>query len=342
MSKATRRFVGYTQQQMERLEATLAGRVVNRASPCSTFVDVLVMPAKKYAHGRFAGGAYSRGRYLEQLRLRRGDVFHMTPSDGALPTPAQRIGAAWYAGILFDHYGHFILESISRLTDARVIESDDPIVFLDVLKVGTLRPYMEGVLNWLGINPCRAVLVSEPLGVDRLTTIEPNFVSRDSINLQIRRVIQKPHKRLPRGLVYLSRSKLMRHRVVENEEAVEAMVTRLGGAVIHPQTLPFREQVELLDRAHTVIGVEGSALHTLMFASAPRRAITLSAGVPSLSFLLLDELSDRESVYMNALSDGDSMDRKKWCVTPALVGRLEKILTGSVERSAIEDIYGTD
>ncbi len=67
--------------------------------------------------------------------------------------------------------------------------------------------------------------------------------------------------------IWLSRRRHGGSHGITNEEEVEQVVTDLGYAVVHPQTLSFSEQVALMAGAEIIAGAYTSAIHNSMFAS---------------------------------------------------------------------------
>ncbi len=77
--------------------------------------------------------------------------------------------------------------------------------------------------------------------------------------------------------VYLSKTRLTAGvRRFANEAAVTAILAREGVRIVHPELLSFPEQVRLFARHRIVLGANGSAFHTLLFAPPGRRVIVLS------------------------------------------------------------------
>ncbi len=86
---------------------------------------------------------------------------------------------------------------------------------------------------------------------------------------------RKPGRDRKQNRIYLSRRKVSDawHNLL-NEEEVEQTMQALGFTVIHPQTLPIREQLAIYAEADVIAGQYSSALHNAMFS--PIGAVVIS------------------------------------------------------------------
>src|SRR5690606_30752701 len=53
------------------------------------------------------------------------------------------------------------------------------------------------------------------------------------------------------------------------------LLARRGWIIYHPQAHPVREQLEMLDRAAQIAGIEGSAFHTLLLLKQVRAKVQI-------------------------------------------------------------------
>ena len=75
--------------------------------------------------------------------------------------------------------------------------------------------------------------------------------------------------------VYVSRRRVdpKKKRLTLNEEALEAVFEKRGFEVLHPQELPFFEQIARMRACRLIAGCSGSALHQALFI--PRRSAVI-------------------------------------------------------------------
>jgi len=185
------------------------------------------------------------------------------------PIADHRSGEAIYGGILFRHFGHFLLESLARFWFISR-HPDLPIVWH--ARDAILRNWQVSIFELLGVEPSRFHLVTRPTSVQRILVPDPG--------LQIKGGMWSGHgNALGRFLIgptqgrriWLSRSLLRpdarlrsNHIKIANEDILEAELVRRGWEIVHPQHLTLPLQLAALKGAEIIAGIEGSALHLLM------------------------------------------------------------------------------
>jgi capsular polysaccharide biosynthesis protein len=210
----------------------------------------------------FTGGVYADGRFIEDSLLYRG-------KPAPLPQIRERLpGTYIYGGCLFGHFGHFIWESLSRLYAIRQCDLY-PILFLS--PNDAIYQMQKLFFKTLGIkNEIR--LAKLPSSVQNLvysspgSSIDPLFVADEQIEALAR--LHFPKENQGRK-VWLSRSRLKSGRIM-NEALIEAELEKKGYEIIHPETLPFREQVKLASTPDIVAGFAGSQFFSMLFAKEIR------------------------------------------------------------------------
>ena len=234
---------------------------------------------------RFTAGVFdSRGCFLPGSML---DRCHTT----APPAPASRHlkGVYLFGGYFFGHYGHFILESLSRAYAIAQCKPEIPVLFMTTRKEVDARS--QNIFNTLGIRN-QILLVHEPTTVDTLLFSEagcgllPPRITPEQL-AALGTVAVAPSKEGKK--IWLSRSYLSLLGGITNEEAMENNIASLGYEIIHPERLAFLEQVHLVASASVVAGFDGSAFYTGLFAKKVHgrfiicnRRATIPAEIPIL------------------------------------------------------------
>ena len=277
--------------------------------------DAHLDPLIPLGQWKFRGGVYSRGEFVGELSVRRGSrstEIQFATAAGAIRKPESRLEVAWFGGIHFGHFGHFLLETLARVQSREVVQSPEPIVFFNPWGAARLQPFMEGAFRHLGISLDRILLCNAPLEIGTLHVQEPTFQLNGFIKVSARNVLQRQicsdHKQS--GIVYLARSnaKVLR-RVLEEEEFQRQLEFSALGEVVHPERLSFADQVECMRRSDVVSGCEGSAFHTLMFVEGMRTSLMFCANLPSLNYFLCDEVIDGNAIYVSCCASLDRPER---------------------------------
>lgn len=210
----------------------------------------------------FTGGVYADGKFLEDSLPDRGKPAQSPEIQQHLP------GTYIFGGCLFSHFGHFIWESLSRLHAIRQC-NNYPILFISpndkVFNVQKMFLKTIGVKNDI-------LLVKVPTSVKNLiyslpgSSINPLFITDEQRDAMSCLNFQKENNGVK---IWLSRSMINSGKIV-NERYIEEELEKIGYKIIHPETLPLREQVRLVSTSSIVAGFDGSQFFSFLFANAIR------------------------------------------------------------------------
>ena len=231
---------------------------------------------------RFVGGIVdAAGCPHEPSHLtRRGIMLQAaSPAD----TVRTRCPGRWlYGGIWFDHYGHFLLETLSRAW--HLADLPGPVVFHRPPDrpggpiATTLTAWQEELVTALLGTPSRIHFVTTTMEFEELVVADSGCVlgercTKDqaaALAMIGTRITAAPARaeRNDRKL-WLSRSALTRGRVV-GERDFEIDLAAAGFEVVHPESMPLAAQIRAFDEARLVAGFTGSAFHTALLAGRRR------------------------------------------------------------------------
>jgi hypothetical protein len=263
--------------------------------------NALVMPLRGTLD-RFLGGVFQDGRCLEQsLLYRHGQLFGLPagPAEvaAALADPAtDRLeGDYLFGGYLFRHYGHFLIETLSRLYALQAADPGLPVIFSSTHRA--VMPWQKALFRLLGLRG-GIVLLTRPTLVERLILAAPGFILPDTaLPEQIRALGTVPAPPLTGRKVWLSRGMHIGGGLV-NERELFPGLQKKGWEIVDPQFLPVRRQIELLACCAHVAGLDGSAFHTALLAREIRGVFHIfflrSAGVPYTSIARFKGFAQRE------------------------------------------------
>jgi hypothetical protein len=84
------------------------------------------------------------------------------------------------------------------------------------------------------------------------------------------------------GNLFISRAKWAPNKRSDSTEHLEAQCLDLGISVIHPETASLVEQIRLFQGSRFVMGEDGSALHSIVFADQPPKLMVIDTGRKNL------------------------------------------------------------
>ncbi|WP_456412163.1 glycosyltransferase 61 family protein [Thiolapillus sp.] len=235
------------------------------------------------------GGVYSaRGEYVSSSRhLRRNkDLTGGNPETIAPPGDIPRLSGRYlYLGWFFNHYGHFVLESLCR---AWALDEAGPVDgYLMHLHAPDARPadYLLAFFDLLAVPREKLIFVGQDMQVSELLLPSQQGVLSRGISGEMLALYRQLGSRAAKrkgdrqgDRLYISRRFLPSdQRGASNEKVLEDRFRAQGYQVVHPQFLDVTTQLALFANARDFAGLEGSGLHNILFARAPRRVWMLGA-----------------------------------------------------------------
>ncbi|MEZ5777325.1 MAG: glycosyltransferase 61 family protein [Paracoccaceae bacterium] len=271
-------FFDYTMEDAETLKRY--GRVparTERPLPVSEHQNALIAPIRirpdlpNNRHTRNSGVYRPDGTIVfSSIWHRHGGKFF---NEAAFEEEQHTKGRAIYAGPLFAHYGHFLIESLARLWYLH--ENPDPEAKI-VWSVGetpnpefgseALTPLQRRILDMLGLKN-EVILVNRATRFDSVVVPGPGFEITDFFHPTQARFLESAgiaYEPEPGLKVWLSRSRLPGAGDKERTKKLEARLAGAGWTIVWPEEMPIDEQMDLLSRCERIAGEEGSAFHTLL------------------------------------------------------------------------------
>jgi capsular polysaccharide biosynthesis protein len=241
---------------------------------------------------RFTGCVhYADGSVCE--RSQRSRRFLWKPADlplspGAIRGCRQRPATALYAGHLPAHFGHFLLETPSRLWCLDAAPPWDLLVFnrfVEEDSCGLQDEKLCSLLGAFGIDLSRVALLAEDTAFAEILVPDSLFIVGAPPHPLLRHVYARWKDHLLAGhqpslsasRLYVSRWRLAQSRgdVDFDESRIEDFFRRHGFTVVYPETLPFVDQVAAFAQADVIAGLGGSALHLSVFMRPESQTLVL-------------------------------------------------------------------
>lgn len=238
---------------------------------------------------KFLGGIYeANGHPYLPAFLVRGEhdplQYPEKYSDINLLTTDNYYPFAVYGGIIFNHYGHFLLETLARYWYLKDYLGD---IFFHAYPGGPytyekLMPWQKEIFSYLFPDTSRIKIFANNTQFDRLIVPSPGFMIRnffheelgESLNFFGEKVYtQAPIKSSSQfSKLWLSRSALS-FGLIKGEAELENHLQQEGFYIVQPEKITVAEQVKLYQQAKLICGFAGSAFHTLMLVNNCRAKV---------------------------------------------------------------------
>jgi len=220
-------------------------------------------------------------------------------------------GQAVYGGLLFNHFGHFLLESTNRLWWPLCEQFSDYIVFQNTDPLNFIGQFATRFFDLIGISK-RIIIVKNAVRFDRVIIPEPSFVIKRHFYKEFRlpfliagESAKKFTSSMPEPMLkdgpglYLSRSRYGFRRSF-GEEQIENRLSKGGFAIISMETLPLEHQILMVQKYNSIVGIMGSAFHTMPFSTEAKNATYICRDFDiNLNYFMIDELMRNNSIYIN-------------------------------------------
>jgi capsular polysaccharide biosynthesis protein len=201
-----------------------------------------------------------------------------------------------FLGDLYDHFGHFLIEGLNRLWFLDLIppERRRKIRFLMFRSWSDPdRSMLWKILDLYGVAREQVLVADKPMLFTKLTVPSPAqrpFIGWELYNSQTMelfyrdladRILRAWPNSVPTGdRIYFSRERFVAsgggRRALIESPAVENLYRSRGFAIVHPETLPFADQVRLARHCKEIAGPSGSAHHIAAFAAGLERQTVLT------------------------------------------------------------------
>ena len=223
------------------------------------------------------------------------------------------IGCYVYGGVISLHYGHFIVNSLSRLWHhSRQFDAGLRVLFHGPGNpdVWFERPFLKEMFAAIGIGRENVFAFDRPTNISLLEVPHPSFQEQHFICKAFTALCHRIGRHFIAGMeishndrpVYLSKTAMTSGvgRVV-NEIVIENILRSEGVEILYPEEMRLSDQIRVFAERSTVIGITGSSLHTSGFIPPHSRIVALSpTDRPNSNFALMDKANGTRSEYYYA------------------------------------------
>ena len=310
-------FYGFDGVPLRRMERRpRIARIRCGAAAVAVVDDAIFVPSVRCripGHPKFRGGVVTPdGRPIALAHLRRGGgiVGGLT---GPLAVEPQRDvdEEAIYLGWLFNHFGHFLLESLARIWYLAQADPSVRVVFQYPDPANPNAPeWAFRFLEAFGVPRHRIVVLDVPTRLRRMIVPEPLFELQFAAYEQA----AQPYRAVASNVVgdakpttqpvYLSRRFLStKQRMTVNEDELEEILRDNGFLIVYPEKMSFEDQVRLFNRHTDIFSTTGSAAHNVLFAlNKPSLHILANELRFSPNYYLCSHLAGAPTTFINCLS----------------------------------------
>lgn len=185
------------------------------------------------------------------------------------------IPKAIFGGYLFDHYGHFMLESLSRMSAIQQMQSGT-VVWIRLHSTNQkFRKWQEDIFRILRLDRFNHVILNEATHIEEVSLPMPGYRIRDYFSTTHRDFLGVIHTKKQSDRIWVSRSSEPDLTGWINELEIERELKKNGWTVFNPVEHTVTEQVRILASGSIVAGTAGSAFHSLMLAANVHSKIIL-------------------------------------------------------------------
>ena len=217
-------------------------------------------------------------------------------------------GEAVYGGVLFEHFGHFLLESTNRLWWPLREGFKGYVVFQNVDQNNRVSDHARRFFDLLNISS-KVITVGRSVRFDRVIVPERAFVIQKRVFEEFRipflvagdaceRLASPATVESGRLGLYLSRLNYQFRRSL-GEEHLEDSFRKGGYDIVSMEALSLEHQIMTMRRYSTVAGIAGSAFHLMLFSERPKNATYILRDVTiNSNYFMIDQLMSNNSVYI--------------------------------------------
>lgn len=229
--------------------------------------------------------------------------------------------AVLFVGSIWPHYGHYIIDGMSRFWALDVAPNLPLLLQNRPLVRDHGHSYISEIHARLELGARGVISPTRPTLFKVVHMVRPSFLH----TFRAYECHQNPHLKVAASImekgaglgqpekVYLTRSQLKPHeRGTPQEVEIEDRLRREGFAIVAPERVAFADQVRLFNSANWIVGTIGSAFHTSLFSrSDPDRTLfTLCWEKINPRYLMIDEIKRQKSIYLNCMSI-DAIDARE-------------------------------
>lgn len=174
-----------------------------------------------------------------------------------------------YLGNVYDVFGHFILGHLNRAHALFRLPRGVKCVLINYKRLPKIPEYMFAFIELLGVKREDIIILDKTTKFRNVYIANqgfciPSYTSQEFAQIFDTMAENVPVPAIVHDKIYLSRTK-MGTRKTFGEEHIEQIFEKNGYKILHPETMPLRDQIGLIKNCSVLAGCGGSALHMSLF-----------------------------------------------------------------------------
>ena len=181
-----------------------------------------------------------------------------------------------FLGEVHNHFGHFLLSTLSRLWQIKTLPAHWKIVINAGASLRIKRDHVKKLFAAFGVDVERMWSPERPLKFRNLIMPCASFEERNFVHSTFAKAYNAAGDHVTKGInisipgtgpIYLSKSKMTAGvRKIVNEDLIEERLADAGYTIVYPETLPVGDQVAIWRLGRPIVAFNGSSLHTSAFS----------------------------------------------------------------------------
>lgn len=281
---------------------------ITRSLNVTSIDNGIILPVKVF--NDYTKEEYHQGGVIDQTgefveessSYRSGTDFRSLKSAYSfVEKPEYKDETVIYGGVLYEFYGHVLLESLSRLW---YFVKNNPkhyrVVFNFVPRAqGKFKEFFE----LLDIPYNNETFITKPTQYKKVIIPEPASIYAQSWHpdwLIPFDYMSSKVKAAKYDKIYFTRTKMVERYPVWNEKKVERMFAKNGFKVFSPERLSLKKQISLMKGCKELATVSSSTYHNLLFANNGVKLICLNRSFePDFCQHIVDEAKNLDANYID-------------------------------------------
>lgn len=272
--------------------------------------NAVVLPYREIKGEKCAGVINFEGQYIE---LSRFDALSPVDSWGGsydfAEIPETVRETVMYFGRFWNHWGHFLMDMVSRLWYVVEVNPDIKIVYDS--KVDISGVCLE-FLKLLGISEDRLIRIDVPTRFERVVIPECSHKPGISCNGSFKRIfdtaannalklVSDKDKYIARNIYFTRRQLKLRIPLEVGESDFEKLFKANDFVVIAPEKHSLAEQIAMIRQADKIACVAGTLPHNMMFARDKTELIIIrKTNKPNYRQVSVNQIKELQEINVDA------------------------------------------